>query len=236
MNKIFGIAVAMLLSLSCSQLFAQTVNVTGVMELETGFDGLGVEGQTFELDLDFTGQTGAALAPGNPLVALESSSFTLTIGGVPATSENGAGILFNFPNDGQAVLVEFPLNTGALDFTLGSDDFQIFGSNIIFSNVNAPADGEALAADAFDNATLSFGVTNTIIGFIDPDTNVLSNYTFADDVLKGDVDLNGEVTFLDIAPFILILSNTGFQSEADVDCSGMVDFLDIAPFIEILSQ
>ena len=57
----------------------------------------------------------------------------------------------------------------------------------------------------------------------------------ASDTLKGDVDLDGDVDFLDIAPFIAVLASTGFQAEADVDCSEVVDFLDIQPFIELLS-
>ena len=54
-------------------------------------------------------------------------------------------------------------------------------------------------------------------------------------VVKGDVDLSGTVDFLDIGPFIMVLSTGGFQPEADVDCSTAVDFLDIGPFISILS-
>ena len=56
------------------------------------------------------------------------------------------------------------------------------------------------------------------------------------DVLKGDVNLDGSVTFLDIAPFIAVLSNNGSQAEADCDCDGDVDFLDIQPFIDILAN
>jgi hypothetical protein len=46
---------------------------------------------------------------------------------------------------------------------------------------------------------------------------------------------DGSVTFLDISPFISVLSSGDFQAEADVDESGNVDFLDISPFINILS-
>ena len=53
--------------------------------------------------------------------------------------------------------------------------------------------------------------------------------------LPGDVDRNGVVNFLDIAPFIGILTASGFQEEADLDGNGVVNFLDIAPFIAILS-
>jgi hypothetical protein len=57
------------------------------------------------------------------------------------------------------------------------------------------------------------------------------------EVLLGDVDLSGTVDFLDITPFIGVLSGSGIpnQPEADCDESGVVDFLDITPFIAILS-
>jgi len=48
--------------------------------------------------------------------------------------------------------------------------------------------------------------------------------------------VDGVVDFLDIAPFITLLSTGVFQAEADVDESGQVDFLDISPFIVILSS
>ena len=54
--------------------------------------------------------------------------------------------------------------------------------------------------------------------------------------LKGDCNLDTVVTFLDISPFIAVLSSDGFQAEADCDCDGDVDFLDIAPFIAILAS
>ena len=63
-----------------------------------------------------------------------------------------------------------------------------------------------------------------------------TSITAVSPVLLGDVNLNGTVDFLDIAPFISILSTGAFQAEADVDQSGSVDFLDILPFIGILSD
>ena len=55
-------------------------------------------------------------------------------------------------------------------------------------------------------------------------------------VLKADVNLDGVVSFLDIAPFIQVLATDGFQAEADCDCDGVVGFLDIQHFIAILSS
>jgi len=56
-----------------------------------------------------------------------------------------------------------------------------------------------------------------------------------DPTLLGDVNQDGIVNFLDIAPFIAVLSGGGFQAEADTNQDGVVNFLDIAPFIGILT-
>lgn len=53
--------------------------------------------------------------------------------------------------------------------------------------------------------------------------------------LLGDANCDGIVNFLDISPFIALLSSGEFKAQADVDENGEVNFLDIAPFISILS-
>ena len=53
--------------------------------------------------------------------------------------------------------------------------------------------------------------------------------------MPGDVNTNGVVDFFDIQPFIDILVNQTFQTEADIDGNGVVDFFDIQPFIDILT-
>lgn len=52
----------------------------------------------------------------------------------------------------------------------------------------------------------------------------------------GDCDQDGDVDFLDIAPFISILSAADYLEQADIDQNGVVNFLDIAPFIAILGS
>ena len=54
-------------------------------------------------------------------------------------------------------------------------------------------------------------------------------------VLLGDINMDGTIDFLDIAPFIALLTSGDFKAEADVNQSGDVDFLDISPFIALLS-
>lgn len=52
----------------------------------------------------------------------------------------------------------------------------------------------------------------------------------------GDVNRDKTFNFLDIAPFLAVLSTGEFQVEADFDGSGSVNFLDIIPFIGLLNS
>lgn len=93
--------------------------------------------------------------------------------------------------------------------------------------------------DVTNGVTLQMGAaTGANIGstatFFFDDVSVT---TLADgSALLGDCNLDGIVNFLDIAPFIEILSGAGFLAEADVNQDGVVDFLDISPFVAILSS
>ena len=65
------------------------------------------------------------------------------------------------------------------------------------------------------------------------DLVILNEVTIA---VPGDVNRDSAVSFLDITPFILVLSTGRFQSEADINDDGAVNFLDITPFILVLSS
>lgn len=130
------------------------------------------------------------------------------------------------------------------------DDLAIFTSTL------SAADVATLAADASE--ALSLGAA-AYYNFEDPQTGTTaanlvdvadSGLTSTDGspalqeldgivpsmtALKGDVNLDGGVTFFDIQPFIDVLANQGFQAEADCNCDGMVNFFDIQPFIDILA-
>ena len=56
------------------------------------------------------------------------------------------------------------------------------------------------------------------------------------DILLGDINLDGTINLLDVAPFVTLLSGGSFQAEADVNQDGVVNLLDIEPFVEILSS
>ena len=54
-------------------------------------------------------------------------------------------------------------------------------------------------------------------------------------LLLGDVNCDGEVNLLDVAPFVEVLSSGDFSFNADINQDGVVDLLDVAPFVALLS-
>jgi len=55
-------------------------------------------------------------------------------------------------------------------------------------------------------------------------------------VVLGDVNRDGVVNFLDISPFIVLLTSGEFQFEADLNQDGLVNFFDISLFIDALAN
>lgn len=96
--------------------------------------------------------------------------------------------------------------------------------------------------------TTNFGVDNDVtnLDVLTADgfsgSNLTGDSTFrltlvpGSSALKGDVNLDGAVNFLDISAFISVLASDGFQAEADTNCDNVVNFLDIASFIAILAS
>ena len=89
--------------------------------------------------------------------------------------------------------------------------------------------------DAADpNVFQSSGVTYT--GNQMDDITSILNANVIVPALLGDCNFDGEVNFLDISPFIAVLSMNDFLEEADIDENGFVNFLDISLFINLLSN
>ena len=55
------------------------------------------------------------------------------------------------------------------------------------------------------------------------------------EVLKGDVNGDGTIDLLDVAPFVDALTSGTFVPEADVNCDGEVNLLDVNPFVDLLT-
>jgi cyclophilin family peptidyl-prolyl cis-trans isomerase len=131
-----------------------------------------------------------------------------------------------------------PLNTrGTIAYArLDSQIFTVFGQ--VVSGMEVVDQIQALDVVVANGATQTF-LDLPVIDVNAPNLTAPSNLVTlisATAVTLGDINLDGEVNFLDISPFINILSTDGSQAEADIDLNGVVNFLDIAPFIEILAS
>lgn len=146
---------------------------------------------------------------------------------------DGEGWVLSFDQDVSFTNIDFAsLDDGAVTITIpGLGDFTIVDQGIEGDNFDDPFGVDFIPAG-----------TPITIAYSTPDAesanlriNAFTVTTEREEFVLGDVDLSGTVDFLDISPFITLLSTEGFQAEADIDGSGVVDFLDISPFITILS-
>ena len=54
-------------------------------------------------------------------------------------------------------------------------------------------------------------------------------------LLLGDINCDGAISLLDVAPFVELISSDEFFDKADINQDGSVDLLDIEPFINLLA-
>jgi len=92
------------------------------------------------------------------------------------------------------------------------------------------------AADNFNLDAADPGTFDNVPLLNDGADFVVVNSVSVVPVLRGDVNVDGAVTFADIPPFIARLSAGVYQNEADVDQNAAIDFADIPAFIAVLSS
>ena len=130
--------------------------------------------------------------------------------------------------DGQVGLRDFVTFELSDPVVPGGEDITVFVfTNFAFSQAEGNQNGGG-RLQLRDNTMALAGSTNRDLRFS------ISGVAAGDapDVLKGDVNMDGMINFLDISPFILALSSPeGAPAEADCNCDGIVNFLDISPFI-----
>ena len=103
----------------------------------------------------------------------------------------------------------------------GSTDVRmsVLGENAAFeSQVYFDEDTGQLAVDQFGNFLILVG----------------SPGIFQMDVL-GDINCDGQVNLLDVAPFVDLIVDGGFSKKADFNGDGQVDLLDVGPFVDLLT-
>ncbi len=84
------------------------------------------------------------------------------------------------------------------------------------------------------NAHMSSDVGTTWNLFGHSTTMVLQGVAASEEII-GDVNCDGEVNLLDVAPFVDLITSGGFSTKADINEDGNVDLLDVGPFVELLA-
>jgi len=102
---------------------------------------------------------------------------------------------------------------------------------ILDLNDDQVPDAEFVSADNFHPQSCPLGLSCGMSHIAD---TFVAQFATAS-IILGDVNLDSNVNFLDISPFISVLSSGRFLPEADVNQNGTVDFLDISPFIGVLN-
>jgi hypothetical protein len=125
------------------------------------------------------------------------------------------------------VHVDYPGFTGFAGMFANGD--------LLFHGGNATGPAGFLAADACgvgsptDPAALGFPASNFMI-CVNEDMGG-GGCMFA----LGDVNQDGLISLLDVAPFVNRLTTGTFQCEADINMDGAVTLLDVAGFVAILT-
>ena len=84
------------------------------------------------------------------------------------------------------------------------------------------------------NDDSSLSLVQNLTGFL-PDVDTQGLVTYSPSKI-GDINGDGHIDFLDISPFIVLLTTGEYDHTADINADGAVDFLDISGFILLLSD
>ena len=206
---------------------------SGNHEFDSQVDGdnIGIQ-PNWLADPDQTGRQSTAINPGIQILSKADVSvvFQISNGGgsfdVVVGLDDGSEQVFTAtgpdwfgPFEGQPNIGSFP-GTNSIDRGNPGEDLLLTESIFRVSD----AAGRMINSIAFENAS-NFNGGVAIVG-----ANVV-----VEECLLGDVNMDGLINLLDVAPFIDQLGSQEFQCEADVNLDGSVNLLDVSPFIEQLN-
>ena len=170
-------------------------------------------------------------------IVVSSSPSDVTIStatpGTPGTiTDNTFDQLANSLAISGNLVVSDPLNLAGGNQTFDLSELELGPTD--FDSINVSQAGNVItissAATIMESVDFGAGTMNLVV-----DVTYVASGIVPETELLGDVNLDGTVNFLDISPFIAILSTGEFQTEADIDQNEEVNFLDISPFIAVLS-
>lgn len=185
---------------------------------------------------DLLGIAGAGFTPGvdgpaNFPIESAQQGDTLYV-----ASGNGIAVFdVSNPNVVQTI-TQIPLSTNPVNVDVFGDTVYVVGnsptstltmidvsdlSSPVIETVSLPAAGNPLSVSASGTSVV---VADSVLGVL------VENF-----LIPGDINGDGAVNLLDVAPFVDLLGAGGFQDEADINGDGEVNLLDVTPFVDLLS-
>ena len=104
----------------------------------------------------------------------------------------------------------------------------------VIANLGVFTAGQDFPAVASSSMILRFGYLCADNNWWFAYDNVLIDAE-AGEFIVGDVNCDGEVNLLDVAPFVDALTGGTFIAKADINLDGSVDLLDVAPFVALIA-
>ena len=226
------------LSLTIVDVTAPAYDVTGAVPIDTG--GIVSSAAGDAIVTNVSGDD--ALGIQNP--SISNGDFDLIGDGNESSDLNpGEALTFTFDQDVQFTSIE-------LEAVQADDRFDVLIDGVAMLETTGDAEFlDDLGGLAGFTITAGSEITFAVDGILNamstelPSTSIRIE-TFTVEVIESDdghadVNLDGIVNFLDISPFIIVLTSGGSpaqESQADCNGDGTVSFLDISPFIVALTN
>ena len=154
--------------------------------------------------------------------ARSEDSDSIGIDGAMNDDGDGSGAVYVFKRMGSTWVQDaFIKASNSREFGLFGVGVAISGDTIVASNPGDDSASPGINGDQFNEDAPGAGAV-----FVFED----AGSSFA----TGDVNCDGDISFDDIAPFVVALANPNLDPKADINRDGTDDFDDIAPFIILL--
>ena len=124
-------------------------------------------------------------------------------------------------------------NSGAADVEILVNSQSMFSSSISLEDDGDDASVMLPNVSMQSGDVVSFRTTRTLLSTTGGSARLMAQINSIE-FLLGDINHDGIVNLLDVAPFVELISTGEYNAAADINLDGAVNLLDVGPFIDVL--